>query len=125
MTEFRGLRAGSAGCLTLQPTSIDADVDLLFGTSRVWESVIPYQVTRHVKKVQAADVLSSNLRAECRRLGLPEPQVSSFDLRGVSGVGLVGSARLTFAVAVNGPILLGKNRHLGGGLFARNRQGES
>lgn len=125
MTEFREVRAGSAGCLTLQPTSIDAGVDLLFGVSRVWQSVIPYQVTRHVKKVQAAEVLSADLRAECRRRGLPEPQVSSFDLRGVSGVGLVGSARLTFAVAVNGPISLGKNRHLGGGLFARNRRGES
>jgi CRISPR-associated protein Csb2 len=30
---------------------------------------------------------------------------------------LVGSARLTFEAAVEGPIILGRSRHLGGGLF--------
>jgi hypothetical protein len=37
---------------------------------------------------------------------------------GVPVVGLVGGVRLTFEVAVEGPIVLGGPRHLGGGLFA-------
>lgn len=52
------------------------------------------------------------------RRGLPEPkQVQPFEVRGVPGVGLLGNARLVFTVAVSGPILLGRSRYLGGGLF--------
>jgi CRISPR-associated protein Csb2 len=119
LTEFRELRAGSAGRLMLRSSATDADADPLFAPSRTWESVTPYQVTRHTKRVGAAEALSADLRAECRRRGLPEPRVTPRDLYGLSGVGLVGSALLTFEVAVAGPIALGRSRHLGGGLFAR------
>jgi CRISPR-associated protein Csb2 len=119
MIEFRELRAGVVGCLMLRPTSIDPDADLLFARSRIWESMTRYQVTRHAKKVRADEALSADVRAECRRIGLPEPRVTSGDLEGVAGIGLVGRARLTFQVAVSGPIVLGRSRHLGGGLFAR------
>lgn len=119
LTEFRELRAGSAGRLMLRASAIDADADPLFAPSRTWESVTAYQVTRHAKHVGAAEALSADLRAECRRRGLPEPRVTPRDLHGLPGVGLVGNARLTFEVAVAGPVVLGKSRHLGGGLFAR------
>lgn len=125
MSEFRELRAGSGGFLMLRPASIDADADPLFAASRVWESLTPYQVTRNPKNVEAALALSSDLRAECRRRGLPEPRVTSRDLHGERGIGLLGMARLTFEVAVKGPIVLGKSRHLGGGLFACNRPEQS
>lgn len=118
LSEFRQLRAGSSGHLTLRASSIDADRDALFAASRTWESVTPYHVMRHAKHVGAAECLSADLRRECRRRGLPEPHVISKELRGVPGVGLVGVAGLTFEVAVNGPIILGRSRHLGGGLFA-------
>jgi CRISPR-associated protein Csb2 len=80
--------------------------------------VTPYQVTRHMKQVGAMVALSADLRMECRRRGLPEPRITPRGLRGVPGLGLIGSARLTFEVAVEGPIILGRSCHLGGGLFA-------
>ena len=122
MTEFRELRAGSAGRLMLTKASIDLGADRLFAPTRTWESVTPYQVTRHTKQVGATEALAADLRAECRRRGLPEPLVTPCELRGVSGVGLVGGAVLAFKVAVGGPIVLGRSRHLGGGLFAGRRQ---
>jgi CRISPR-associated protein Csb2 len=121
LTEFRELRAGSSGRLILRATSIDADADPLFAPSRIWESVTPYQVTRHTKQVGAAEALSVDLRAECRRRGLPEPRVTPREPHGVPGLGLVGGARLTFEVSVKGPIVLGRSRHLGGGLFVGMR----
>ena len=117
LTDFRELRAGSSGRFTLRASSIDTDTDPLFAASRIWESVTPYQVTRHTKHVGAAEALSTDLRGECRRRGLPDPRVTSRTLRGIPGVGLIGAARLTFEVAVDGPIALGRSRHLGGGLF--------
>jgi len=117
LSGFCELRAGSMGCLSLRPISVDSDMDPLFTASRTWESVTPYVVTRHTKRVGAAEALSVDLRSECRRRGLPEPSVTPFDLRGIPEIGLVGSARLTFRVAVEGPLVLGRNRHLGGGLF--------
>ena len=117
VADFRELRAGSAGLLALRPSYFAPDSDPLFAPSRDWESITPYQVTRHAKRSNAADALSEDLCAECCRRGLPRPRVTAHGARGVPGVGLVGHARLTFEVAVDGPIILGKSRHLGGGLF--------
>lgn len=80
----------------------------LFTASQIWESVTPYYVTRHTKGVGAAEALSADIRAECYRRGLPEPHVTQREPRGVPGVGLVGDAHLTFKVAVEGSIILGK-----------------
>lgn len=113
---FRELRAGAAGLLMLRAGSIDMESDPLFAPSRVWESVTPYQVTRHAKHESAADSLGVDICAECLRTGLPRPLVLPREVRGVPGIGLVGQARLMFA-AVRGPILLGRSSHLGGGFF--------
>ncbi len=121
LTQFRELRAGSSGLLTLHARSIDVDKDPFFAASQTWDSVTPYQVTRHTKQGGAAEALSADVRAECRRHGLPEPHVAPRDLRGVPGVGLVGGARLTFETTVKGPIIIGKSRHLGGGVFTGPR----
>jgi hypothetical protein len=96
---------------------LDRHTDLLFAASRTWETVTPYQVTRHAKRMSAYEVLALDLRAECRRRRLPDPQVAVLGCCGTSGSGLAGHARLTFDVAVSGPVLLGRGRHLGSGLF--------
>jgi CRISPR-associated protein Csb2 len=117
LDDLRELRAGSAGHLALRATWVDMEVDPLTAPSRTWESVTAYQVTRHAKLATAADALSEDLRAECCRRRLPEPVVKPLELPGVPDVGLVGRARLLFAVALTGPIVLGKSRYVGGGLF--------
>ncbi len=115
---FRELRAGSAGRLTLSLGAISDDRDNSFlGCSRVWESITSYVVTRHAKGVGAAEALAADVRAECRRLGLAEPIVQPRNVRGIPGTGLVGDVRLTFGEVVPGPILIGRTRYFGGGLF--------
>jgi CRISPR-associated protein Csb2 len=118
---FRELLAGAAGRLAVRPAWIDTESDTIFGRSREWESVTPYVVTRHAKKLAASEALAIDLRAQCRRIGLPEPQVESHEVHGVAGIGLLGRVRITFRVAVAGPIVLGKDRYLGGGLFKCSR----
>lgn len=120
---FHDLRAGRAGRLCLEPVLLDPERDPLLTPSHVWESVTPYQVTRHAKSSSAAAALTENLLAEGRRVGLPTPRVSVLRAKGVREVGLVGEVRLKFRKAVPGPVLLGKTRYLGGGLFASRNDG--
>jgi CRISPR-associated protein Csb2 len=115
---LRELRAGPAGRVALRPAFIDVDTDALTAPCRVWESATPYVVTRHAHMGDPTAALAANLRAECRRRGLPEPAVTPIDVQALSGIGLGGRARLVFPVATSGPVLLGKNRYLGGGLFS-------
>lgn len=123
LSGFRELRAGFMEHLTLQAISIDLDTDPLFAVSRVWESVTSYTVTRHLKQGGAAEAISSDLCAECHRRGLPKPVVTPDELRGIPGTGLSGLVRLDFPVPVQGPLILGRSRYLGGGLFvAKSRE---
>lgn len=110
------LRAGSAGRFALRRSLFDKE-DPLLGRSRIWTSVTPYTVTRH-KDAPATAVLVEDVMVECYRRGLPRPAVTVLDCRGVSGRGLEGRVRLDFVVAVPGPIIIGRTRYLGGGLFA-------
>lgn len=115
---FRELRAGVAGLLTLAPTGRPSDgEDVFFGRSRIWTTATPYVVTRHAKAGTATDALAADVLAECRRLGLPRPHVESSNVRGISRLGLTADLRLRFRQAVPGPILLGRTRYRGGGLF--------
>mgnify|MGYP006926230859 CR=1 FL=1 len=47
-------------------------------------------------------------------------RVTILDARGVPGQGLQGRLRLTFDKPVHAPIVLGRTRFLGGGLFLPN-----
>jgi CRISPR-associated protein Csb2 len=115
---FRELRAGGAGVFKLFPTTNRYDgADSLLGCSRVWKTITPYVVTRHAKGAAATDALAVDVLAECRRLGLPEPSVESSNVRGAPGIGLTGNVTLLFKQSITGPILLGRTRYLGGGLF--------
>ena len=111
------LRAGCAGRFEVRLTSVAAD-DSLLRTARSWRSLTPYAVTRHKKRSSAAEALIEDALGECRRRSLPTPSVTVLDARGVPGAGLEGHLRLDFAVGVTGPIVLGRSRYLGGGLFA-------
>ncbi len=116
------LRAGPAGRLVLRRTWIHVDTDALTAPSRAWESETSYVVTRHGRLDDATAALSADLIAECRRRGLPAPSAAiALDTKGAAGTGLSGRARLEFSTAVRGPVLLGRNRYVGGGLFLATR----
>ncbi|HWP99515.1 MAG TPA: hypothetical protein VNK92_03500, partial [Vicinamibacterales bacterium] len=119
LSGMRELRVGSSGLLRVHATSVQVDADPLFAASRVWESVTPYRVARHARGVTAGEALAIDLRAECQRRGLPLPRIVTSECRGVPGVGIEGLVRLDFGKAVDGPLLLGKSRYLGRGLFRR------
>jgi CRISPR-associated protein Csb2 len=112
------LRAGAAGKLRLTRTSADVDACALLAPARHWESATLYRVVRHRRLADAAAALSADIAEECRRLRLPRVDVTVLEARGVAGAGLAGRTRLRFATAVTGPILIGRDRHFGGGLFA-------
>lgn len=117
---FAELRAGTAGRFGLARVALEED-DPLFRPARSCTSLTPYLVTRHVRQNSASQALVTDIMEECRRSNLPRPTVTVLDVRGVSGVGLQGIVRLDFAVAVEGPIALGRTRYLGGGLFTAKR----
>jgi CRISPR-associated protein Csb2 len=117
LDDFRELKAGPSGLLTLRTVAIEPESDPLFATSRSWESVTRYEVIRHTKGVGAARALSQDIDNECNRVRLPPRHVSSRELRGVAGGALSGCAHLRFEAPVSGPVLLGRSRYLGGGLF--------
>jgi CRISPR-associated protein Csb2 len=111
------LKVGSAGLLKLHHTFVDVETDPLFAVSRHWESVTPYLVTRHARGFTPQEALAADLRTQCRRRGLPAPRVVIVEWRGLPRVGLEGRAVLHFNVAVAGPLLLGRSRYKGGGVF--------
>ena len=108
------LRAGAAGLLQLAP-SPDGAAPLL-AVSRHGTSLTPYAVTRHRDAGSAHRAVIAAVEAETARLGLPRPRVSVQAARTGPG-GLAASVSLEFAVAVEGPILIGRSRHKGGGVF--------
>lgn len=112
------LRAGVAGRHAVQAGALPLDDDPVFATSSVWESVTPYEVTRHRRMASAAEALTADVLAECARSNLPRPRVTVLSACGVAGRGLQARLRLQFAMPVAGPVVLGRSSLLGGGLFA-------
>jgi CRISPR-associated protein Csb2 len=115
--DFRKLRAGAAGKLALVPNAPDLSDDPLLAPSQTWQSLTPYRVTRHARLNDAAAALEVDLLAECQRAGLPRPQIEITETFTKPDAGLFGLAKLRFHGATAGPMLLGRDRHFGGGLF--------
>ena len=119
-TTLVDVRVGRLGVLTLGPACALAAGDRLGGPACVWESRTAYRPTRHAgrgKDLKAAVV--HDVMAECRRRGLPRPEVELLELQaGPKGGGVAARVRLRFSVAVAGPVMLGRDSHRGGGLFA-------
>ena len=117
LTQLTEVRAGEAGHLQLSPQPVDVETDEVFAPALVWESVTPYVVTRHARQKSPKQILIDDVRAECQRRGLRVPSVTVLEYHGESRIGLTGRLRLTFKSAIPGPIMLGRSRHIGGGLF--------
>jgi CRISPR-associated protein Csb2 len=121
VSRLETLRAGHLGVIALgRPTGLSSQ-DALAGPAHLWESRTPYLATRHAgRRKDAAAMLARDITAECVRRGLPAPaEVEILECGGVAnGGGLEAHAQLRFATAVRGPLLLGRDSHRGGGLFA-------
>lgn len=114
---LRAGRLGAFGGLCAEPAE---DGDRLIRPKTVWQSVTPFVATRNLKKRdEPAELVRSDVVAECQRRGLPTPaNVDVEDVRaGPRGGRPTARVMLRFAAAVRGPVLLGKDSHSGGGLF--------
>ena len=108
--------------LRLTPLPEPGDDDLLLRPARRWESRTAYTPTRHPKRGGDARAhLAHDIRAEASRRGLARPdKVEILSLEKGPRGGLTARIALDFAVAIPGPILLGRTAHRGGGLFGGN-----
>jgi CRISPR-associated protein Csb2 len=111
------LRAGAGGLLDLEAQGIEVD-DPLLAAATTWTSVTAYAVNRHLRADSAHDAIAADLRNACAIAGLPRPEVEVHAAWSAPRIGLMARATLRFAVAVPGPLLLGKRRFSGAGLFA-------
>lgn len=118
------LRAGAAGRHAVQRAML-FEGDPFLAPATAWESVTPYDVTRHRRLSSAAEALMVDVLAECTRCGLPQPCVTVLDANSLSGRGLQARLRLEFAVPVAGPIALGRSSLLGGGLFSAKESADN
>lgn len=117
LDQLHVLLAGSGGRIELRRTNAEASCRHLLSAARTWTSATPYLVTRHERCGDAREAVARDLHRQCLASGLPAPRVEVIETRSAPGRGLQGSAVLHFATAVQGPIALGRSRHLGGGLF--------
>ena len=122
ITGFSELKAGAGGRLLLRQVPVEGD-DVLFGNGRRWVSTTDYLVNRHDKGNDIGFLVRDDVLAECKRRGLHRPHVEVLSTSAVKGRGIFARIALTFAVNVTGPILLGRNRMTGGGLFALEKAG--
>ena len=113
------VRAGRHGVLRLRGPAAPEPDDRLFTRSRVWTSLTDFSPTRHPRN--GADVrafLEANIHAEILRRGYPVPKVELLSHHTGPRGGIRARFCLTFSIAVQGPLLLGRDSHMGGGLFA-------
>jgi CRISPR-associated protein Csb2 len=114
------VRAGRLGVLRLHLLpSIFLENHPLLGPGQVWESRTLYRATRHGRRrAHPAATVAIDLALECLRRGLPRPEVEVLEVEaGPQGGRVMARGRLHFAAAVSGPILLGRDSHLGMGAF--------
>jgi CRISPR-associated protein Csb2 len=120
LSQIEQVRAGSLGVIALGHPSTTTDDDPIIGPGSVWESRTRYRPTRHAQRRKDLETaVTQDLIHECLRRGFPRPDVQILACAaGPNGGGISAQARLTFSVAVRGPLLLGKDSHQGGGMFS-------
>ena len=112
------VRAGALGVIGLRLLDGPETADPLLARSRSWVSCTPYVPTRHPKrKDDPAGIIADDVVKECRRRGLPAPTVGIGKLTMGRRGGVRADLTLQFPSAVDGPLLLGRDAHAGGGLF--------
>jgi len=116
MEEFSQLLAGDAGALDLRAEVVDGVRDPLLVSCRMWETVVPYAANRHRDAGSAYAALAEDLQQSLHDAGFPSASIEVLQCRG-NRDGLSGHVRMTFPVAIAGPVLLGRGRFVGGGLF--------
>lgn len=116
LSTMRELKAGAGGRLLLRRVALE-EHDVLFASGRRWTSVNDYLVNRHDHGRNLHTLIVNDVRAACARQRLPMPDVDVLSTSVVKGAGIFAMLKLKFAVDVVGPILIGRNRMLGGGLF--------
>jgi CRISPR-associated protein Csb2 len=112
------VRAGELGLIGLSQPAAPAPGDPLFTRSRKWITKVPLAPDRHPRRDNPTEAIAGNLIAACSRRGFPRPTIEVTELTHGPRGGIRAQARLTFAAAVDGPIMLGRDSHMGGGLFA-------
>ena len=114
------VRTGRLGVVALSPAMQPSSGDILIGPSRQWQSRTPYCPTRHPQRGKdVAAAVIQDVLLECGRRGIPRPAVKVLDLEiGPKGGGVAARLWLRFATAIRGPVMLGRDSHKGGGLFA-------
>lgn len=123
---LRELR-GAAGRFEGLVAELLADGDPLLGPSRKWVGQTRYLATRNLRRGQdAGKVIREDVARECVRRGLSVPTEVEVAHLQVGPRGGRPSARLVvrFATAIRGPLLLGRDSHVGGGLFHAADEGE-
>jgi CRISPR-associated protein Csb2 len=118
LTELRVGRLGRFNHLTAEPIT---DGDPLLGPATTWLSETPYVATCNLKRHDDPETMvKADMVTECHRRGLPVPaEIHVSDVStGPRGGRAAARLILRFAVAVPGPLLLGRDSHAGGGLFS-------
>lgn len=117
---FVELRAGRVGRFDRLAAVPVNDGDPLIGPDSIWVGKSPYVATRNLKRRDdPAEFVRGDAVAECVRRGLPKPtsvEVSNLHV-GPKGGRPTAELTLRFAIAIRGPLILGRNSHMGGGLF--------
>jgi CRISPR-associated protein Csb2 len=112
------IRAGRLGVFQLTKSLHSLAAERLLPLSQHWRSTTLYEPTRYPKSMaDAQEKLQTDVLLECQRRGLPEPSVEIISITAGKRGRYQAEARLSFAVAVAGPLMLGRESHKGGGLF--------
>jgi CRISPR-associated protein Csb2 len=110
------IAAGAAGLLRVRRVDVGDD-DRIVRASRCWRSLTSYVVERHAKTTSAQDAVIDDVTRACARAELPRPVVTVRRVEGHAGRGVHAEVDLAFANVVQGPLLLGRDRFDGGGVF--------
>lgn len=117
LLDFRELRAGPAGCLRLEPVAPDLAHDSVLGCASRWKTLTPYTVNTHHRLADPRHAVAKDIRDTCGAAGLPTPDVVVGRIVR-DAAGLTAELELRFSERIQGPLILGRTRHKGGGLFS-------
>ena len=112
------IRAGKLGVFQLTKSLDSLAAARLLPLSQHWRSTTLYEPTRYPKSMtDAEEKLKADVLLECHRRGLPVPSVEIISITTGKRGRFQAETRISFAVAVAGPLMLGRESHKGGGLF--------